>query len=251
MGSTQSTWGITPVREMLRIKRNPLVHLRGFKYAETGVSLYYVYGQKSPLTVEQFCKDVPGHERPVFMSEYEGALVGTDMTRPEFQSLRINPAYKAWEEEKMDPYSGPDGFKPRSEQSFFQRHFFVGWFLSFALFVVFWDRLQLIPWLHPPGYTPLRATDMFWSLVEGPQYVFGWAFRSMTGTETAEDIAAAEARKNRVVDPLMQYKSHGQRDEEDRVKKQRAEAEYRRQKVREAARAYQEQKRREEEERGE
>ena len=77
-------------------------------------------------------------------------------------------------------------FKPRSEQSFFQRHFFVGWFLSFALFVVFWDRLQLIPWLHPPGYTPLRATDMFWSLVEGPQYVFGWAFRSMTGTETAE-----------------------------------------------------------------
>ena len=43
------------------------------------------------------------------MSEYEGALVGTDMTRPEFQSLRINPAYKAWEEEKMDPYSGPDG----------------------------------------------------------------------------------------------------------------------------------------------
>ena len=49
----------------------------------------------------------------------------------------------------------------------------------------------------------------------------------------------------------MQYKSHGQRDEEDRVKKQRAEAEYRRQKVREAARAYQEQKRREEEERGE
>ena len=76
-------------------------------------------------------------------------------------------------------------------------------------------------------------------------------FSNLKRIQTKKDIAAAEARKNRVVDPLMQYRSHGQRDEEERIRKQKEEAEYRRQKVREAARAYQEQRRREREERGE
>ena len=30
------------------------------------------------------------------------------MTRPEYASFRMNPAYRQWEEEKMDIYSGPD-----------------------------------------------------------------------------------------------------------------------------------------------
>ena len=54
-------------------------------------------------------------------------------------------------------------------------------------------------------------------------------------------------RRNRVVDPLMQYQSITQKNEIAHQKKMQEENEYRRQKVRDAARAYQERKRAERE----